>query len=335
MDGKFYMLNWQLWTGTKADWDESIQSLHNFTIYQSYAWGEHKSNLGWLTLRLVCYKALEVTAMAQIQVKKFPFSFAIIWIPGGPVGDVLLWNKDFQHAINSAVGARYIYCRINSMLENSESSGSKLISLGWMKSKFPMLSGRSLLYKPSENEDIRQKQCSGNWRHNLRRSFKRNLFTSVWEHPKPNEMMAVYTAMQDHKKLNPQISFQEIESLIKEFDNRCILIRCDNDKGDLLAFRGALILGQRAWDIFAAATPEGRKVYASHAAFWELIKQCALRKVQWYDMSGVDPLNNPGVYDFKKGTGAHDFNYLGEWEYARPSVFRYIAGRVIAWRYRL
>jgi lipid II:glycine glycyltransferase (peptidoglycan interpeptide bridge formation enzyme) len=62
------------------------------------------------------------------------------------------------------------------------------------------------------------------------------------------------------------------------------------------------------------------------------MKLCGERNVQWYDMSGVDPVNNKGVYDFKKGTGAQDLQYLGEWEYARPSIFGLIASRIIARR---
>jgi len=90
-----------------------------------------------------------------------------------------------------------------------------------------------------------------------------------------------------------------------------------------------LVLGEKGWDIFAATIPAGRSEYASHAVFWELTKQCAAHNITWYDMGGVDPVKSRGVYDFKKGTGARDLEYLGEWEYARPSLFAKIANKAI------
>jgi len=43
---------------------------------------------------------------------------------------------------------------------------------------------------------------------------------------------------------------------------------------------------------------------------------CHAAGVKRYDMMGIDPTYNPGVYHFKKGTGAECIDYLGEWEWA-------------------
>jgi lipid II:glycine glycyltransferase (peptidoglycan interpeptide bridge formation enzyme) len=147
-------------------------------------------------------------------------------------------------------------------------------------------------------------------------------------------MLDAYVAMQSYKQLGEQISRAELTSLLEVFDEDCIVVRCDNAGGRLIALRGALLFGNRAWDFFAAATPEGRKVYASHAAFWELMRQCANRGVCWYDMSGIDPINNKGVYDFKKGTGAREVAYLGEWDRATSRMLRTAANFLIGWRKR-
>lgn len=328
------MLNWQLWNGRADEWDGLLQEFPNFTVYQNHAWGEHRARFGWRPLRLVVRDGDKITAMAQILLRRYPFGIGVVWIPGGPMGDVDLWGNGLQDAIRVAAGVRFLYCRLNSMRPYSTIDELRLTSLGWRRSAYPINSGFSLVYQPALTEDVRLAQCSGHWRHNLRRSSKRGLHTYLWQEPDPDEIMKTYISMQDHKQLNAQTSCQEIESLLKAFTKQYLLIRCDDENGNLLALRGALIFGEKAWDIFATATPAGRKVYASHAAFWELMKQCAERQVQWYDMSGVDSVNNRGVYDFKKGTGAQDLQYLGEWEYAKPSVFGFLASRAIAWRGR-
>ncbi len=326
------MLNWRSWSGTADAWDGLLQQFADYTVYQSHAWGEHRSHFGWRPLRLILEDAGAVVAMAQILVRRYPLGIGVVWVPGGPLGSLDLCGPGLQQAISREADARFLYCRLNSMRPYSVDDAQKLNEQGWRPSASPINTGLSLLYQPALNDEVRLKQCSGNWRHNLRRSAKHGLRAYRWVNPSPDEVMAAYISMQDHKNLKAQTSRGEIESLITAFGEQCLLVRCDDEHDNLLALRGALLLGEKAWDIFAAATPAGRKVYASHAAFWELMKQCATRCVKFYDMSGVDPINNRGVYDFKKGTGAADLRYVGEWEYARPSMFGPLAGKIIAWR---
>jgi len=329
MDGEFHMLNWQLWEGTAEAWDQLLERFSDYSVYQSYAWGEHRARFNWRPLRLVLRKEDNISAMVQILIRNYPLNLGLVWIPGGPLGDIDFWDASLQRAIMVGAGVRFLYCRINSMRRHSAEEELKLTVRGWRKSAYPLNSGLSLAYKPMQNEDVRLKQSSSNWRHNFRRSAKRGLSVYLWKNPDPKEMMLAYISMQEYKQLKDQTNLEQIDSIVKAFKERCLLVRCDDENGNLLAFRGALVQGEKAWDIFAATTPVGRNMYASHAAFWELMKQCAVRNINWYDMSGVDPVKNRGVYDFKKGTGAQDLQYLGEWEYAKPSIFGILVSRVI------
>ena len=78
----------------------------------------------------------------------------------------------------------------------------------------------------------------------------------------------------------------------------------------------------RAWDMLAAATVEARKVYASYAALWEMLLEIQRRGARTIDLRGVEPEKNPGVYEFKKGTGATFVEYLGEWDWASNALLR-------------
>lgn len=323
------MLNWKIWQGDAAEWDHLLMQFPDYTVYQSYGWGEHRNHFGWVPYRLMATDNGQTMAVAQVLVRRFRFGIALAWVPGGPVGKIETWGKEFQQALKTAIGVRQLYCRVNPMREQDNQDVEKMKSVGWLKSPNPILSGRSVVYLPSVDEKMREGLASGNWRHNLRRSSKHGHVVQVWSSPNPDEMMAVYQAMQSHKKLSEQVSRPALISMLEGFGKQCIVVRCDDAQGRLLALRGALLLGNKAWDIFAAATPEARKVYASHAAFWELMKQCAARGVQWYDMSGVDPTRNKGVYDFKKGTGASEFVYLGEWDWATSSLLRRAANYLI------
>jgi hypothetical protein len=323
------VLSWTSWEGSAAEWDNLLLQFDEYTFHQSYEWGEHKSRTGWMPFRLTAIEDGRAVGMAQVLVRRFPAGVALAWIPGGPIGAADAWGKQFRDAVRRVARATFLYCRVSPMRERSGSDVECMIQTGWRRAISPLVSGKSLAYSLIEPESVREGQATRNWRHNLRRSAKQGHTVRVWPSPNPDEMLEVYQAMQSLKKLSEQISRPALVSILDGFGSNCVIVRCDDAGGRLLAFRGALIFGEKGWDIFAAATPEARKVYASHAAFWELMKQCAARGVLLYDMGGVDPVGNKGVYDFKKGTGGSDVSYLGEWDWASLPLLRRAADFLI------
>ncbi len=323
------MLVWTRWEGEAEQWDAIVLRMPDFTVFQSYAWGEHRARFGWSPLRLLAHDGAQIIAVAQVFIRRYPFGIGVAWIPGGPLGKESVWNSAFRQTVCKEAGIKFIYLRLNVMSIHNYEIVEAMINNGWSRTSRPLSSGLSLEYSPSLSEGQRMLQCSGNWRHNLRRSFKRSLHTSVWSTPDSYEMMKAYEVMQDLKNLAAQTSIEEIDSILSAFGKQCLIVRCDDESGELLALRGAIIMGPKAWDIFAVSSPAGRKVYASHASFWELMSQCAHRGVVCYDMGGADPISNRGVYDFKKGTGAIDTKQLGEWEFSNIGLLRHVANYLI------
>jgi len=171
---------------------------------------------------------------------------------------------------------------------------------------------------------------SSNWRHNLKRAGRRGLTVRPWPEADPDEILAVYRSMERHKQLREQFSREQLASLRASFGDQLVIWRCDDAEGRLVALRGCVVIGDRAWDMLAAATPEGRKVYASFAACWALFEECRTRGVRVYDLRGVEPDRGTGVYDFKRGTGAALVEYLGEWEWASNDLMRMGADWVVS-----
>lgn len=329
------MLSWQEWRGEAQDWDNLVVQHEDYSVYQSYAWGIHKSNLGWHVRRFI-YKADEkkIDAVSQILVKYFRFGIAVVWIPGGFLGDSVCYGPDFYKFLKKALGQNLLYIRVNSLSTYDFSKLKYFRELGWRKCQKSLTTGLSLIYAPGDSEDDRVSRASGNWRHNWKRSQKKAGPTYCWTDVSIEAMTKAYRVMEQNKNLPIQMHDLEITSILKTFGSNCILVRCDDESGNLLAFRGALLMGDKGWDFFAVATPEGRKVYASHAAFMELMNVCGARGVSRYDMSGIDPVNNKGVYDFKKGTGAEEIKYFGEWEVSNSKIFRVIASKLISRKIR-
>ena len=315
-----------------AHWDRRLLGFDDYSIYQTMAWGEHRRALGWTPYRWIAIEDGQPVAMAQGLLRRYTGSIGVVWLPGGPVGATHAWNRALQDTIRSTTQLRVVYCRFNSFRPRIDSDQRQLADLRWQAPRSRLGARASLHCDVSRAEDVRLAACSKNWRHNLKRSHKSGYAVALWERPDAAEMRAVYAEMEQHKNLAQQHSEQNLRALYAQAGHHLITISCRDAAGTLVAFRACAIFGTRAWDMLAATAVAGRRTYASYAAFWALTQECHRRGIRQYDLSGVDRDGNRGVYDFKVGTGATPVEYLGEWEWASPSLFALPANWLIGKR---
>lgn len=329
------MVTWTLLSRNEAaeSWDKNLLKFDDFTYSQTYSWGEYREKLGWQPYRWVAREANgEIVAMMQGFVRSYLGRMGLMWVPGGPVGNIQSWDSELKKSIVEATGLANLYVRICPSRPYKAEDALTLRAHGWKRSMSPLLSGLSMMYNPSLDEELRIASCTRNWRHNLRRSDKYGLSMHYWKHPDINVMADIYASMQDYKNLGQQFSRQELEILFSKMGEQIVLYRCDDATGEPVSLRGCVTAGGKAWDLFAATSVKGRKLYASYGLLWALMKHCHGSGINNYDMSGIDPIGNPGVTDFKKGTGAIPFEYLGEWDWATSKLFGTAVNWIIARR---
>jgi len=219
------------------------------------------------------------------------------------------------------------------MRKTDVASSNALTAQGWRQSSAIIGTKSSLVHPLDAEESIRRSRCSTNWKRNLKRSAQNEKSTYIWKSPDAKSISDAYAQMDEFKNIKGvslSRSIEDLQSVINTFGDSLILVRSDDQDGAPLAVRGALLFNETAWDFIAVTTPTGRKKYASHAVFWALAEQCFQLGIKQFDLGGIDPINNRGVYDFKKGTGTSQVDYLGEWETSSPPWFRGIASRLIS-----
>ncbi len=318
---------WKIFDGRASDWDSLLSE--NPSLQQYSFWGSNKNNDGWKTVRLIKNdQSGDVVVCVQVLIKK-KYNVAVAWVAGCP--SELIHNIDeyFYKILVKSSGCLFVYCRISVMDEEHGNELTLLKELNWGKPSFMINSGLSMLLDLNEGVDEIIKRMSNNWRHNLKRSKKYGLTFERWDKPKPQELYMIYQEMVVYKGIKEQYSYNQIESIINNLGSNLILYRCLDKNNDLLAFRGIGVYGDSCLDMFAAATTKGRKVYATYGLFGSIVQYCCKNKILHYDLGGIDPIANPGVYNFKKGTGARKVEYIGEWEWANVPCLRYVANKAI------
>jgi lipid II:glycine glycyltransferase (peptidoglycan interpeptide bridge formation enzyme) len=329
-------LAWTVWDGTASEWNRTIAHFEDVNVYQSAEWAKHKSTSGWSVVRLVCLAdGAPVITAAQCLYRSGPLSTVVVWVPGGPMGDLDKVTPNFVDLLKQHLNTNLIYIRIAVMRPFDDVTSRQLGSHKWHKSKTTIGTKSSLVHLLDAEESIRLTRCSTNWKRNLKRSTKIQRSPYIWHKPDSESLSSSYQEMNDYKQIEGvslNRSALDLQSAIDVFGDKLILVRIDDADGKALAIRGALCFEDTAWDYIAITTPAGRKIYASHAVFWALAESCFQLGMHRFDLGGIDPVNNRGVYDFKKGTGATQVDYEGEWDTARPLWFRRIASMLIAQR---
>jgi hypothetical protein len=328
--------NWRSWNDSDDQWDAIVLALPNFTVYQSSRWASHKTSSGWSISRFVHIdRSNTPTTAAQCLVRRTPFNTAVVWIPGGPIGDLQTVNRELALIIKKTLGVSFIYIRC-SVMEGSTPEGTKqLSSHGWRHCQKVIGARASLIHKLDTDQETRLTRCSSDFRRNLKRSAKIPSPPYAWRNPNPEEISVAYSLMDEFKRvegLSLARSVEELQSLITAFGDDLLLYRSDNADGSPLAIRGALRFGDVVWDFIALTTPAGRKTSASYAVFWMLAEKSYQLGITKFDLSGIDPDKNPGVYSFKKGTGSFQVDFQGEWEIASPKWLLPIASRLVSQR---
>ena len=321
---------WKVFDGKSSYWDSLLSS--NQSLQQYSFWGNKKFNDGWETLRLIKNtKSGGVVVCVQILIKK-KYNIAVAWVAGCPPELIPNIDDCFYKILIKSSGCLFVYCRISVMTEELGYESDLLKHLTWEKPSFTINSGLSMILDLNCGTEEVRKRFSKNWRHNLKRSNKYGLTFERWDNPNSHEMYMIYKEMEEYKGIKNQFTLRQIQSTIDNLGKNLILYRCTDENDVLIAFRGIGIYGNRILDLFAAATPNARKVYATYGLFWSIVKYYCDNEMQHYDLGGIDPDGNPGVYNFKKGTGAREVEYIGEWEWANFPFLRYVAN--IAIRYR-
>jgi len=318
---------WSKFKGSNYEWNDLIISNHG-SPYQLEEWSNYKKcSSRWDSIKIVAKNNSEIVYAANVLLKK-SILFTVCYIPSGGVGTLSPLDSDLYNFLIQELKVAFIYFRVSFQQEFSHTRKKTLVDNKWKCAKLKLGSDYTMIYDLSKNKEQRLLSASKNWRHNYKRSLKRDIDIHIATIDDKNKIIEMIRLLEKNKGLDVIFSDIEIQNILTKLKNILVLFYATNSKGLLLGMRGALISGKHAVDFIAATTNAGRKEYSSYALFWVLTTECKKRGVIDYDMGGVDKDINIGVYNFKKGTGSTLKRYLGGYEW-KGSVLPNIAINVL------
>ena len=130
----------------------------------------------------------------------------------------------------------------------------------------------------------------------------------------------MYADLAHRKGFQQAIDVDAIAEFIPD-DPRFIVLEI-RDGATPVAIRISHIAGTKLTDFFAATTKQGLELDAGYFAAWSLVKYGIEAGIQVLDCSGVDPYNNPGVFQFKRGLSDNVVQSDHPWIHSRSRLVR-------------
>ncbi len=107
----------------------------------------------------------------------------------------------------------------------------------------------------------------------------------------------------------------------RESDATSLELAIVEKDGESVAIHLGSYLGDTAVYLLGLTEETALKSKAANFLHWEVIKKAHQRGMRWYDLGGIDPEENPGVFKFKAGFCGDDVQAAGPMEFA-PGTLR-------------
>jgi hypothetical protein len=288
-------------------------NLYQTWSYGAVRWG--RKNLSHLVLR----RCGEAVGMAQLRIVRPVIGrFGMAYLRWGPLcerrGEPL--DSEVFRAMAVALEEEYVRRR-RLMLRILPNAFAGSRRAGLFASEFagfkrePLTSTnayRTFVIDLSPTLDDLRRNLDKKWRNRLNQSDKKNLKVVVGNGPDEyRTFRRLYCEMKKRKNFESTVDvdeFANIQNDLPESQRMRILI-CEDGTGPVAALVASAI-GDSAVYVLGATGNDALNTRGAYLLQWTLIKWLKENGFKWYDLGGIDPESNPGVYHFKKGLSGKD-----------------------------
>jgi len=315
---------------SQSNWMSLLSKFDDATIYQSWSygairWGE--KNLSHLILK----QDNECIAIAQCIIKKLPIIVTgIAYIPWGPIWQRIGKEKDpeiFQQILlalqNEYVYKRELLLRIAPNInDNSTDYFKTILKNEGFKFETSLAPRRTFIINLKQSLDELRKNIKRQWRQNLRHAEENNLEIIQGF---SDELFLIfynlYNQMINRKNFTSGIDIIEFKNIQSDLPDsyKMFIMICTYNKTPVAALVSSF-LGSTAIAMFAATNEKGLELKAAYLLQWNMIKWLKTNGANLYDLGGINPLKNPGGYQFKHGLSGElgkDVSHIGCFSYGK------------------
>jgi len=307
---------------TQAEWSQMLDLFDDANLYQTWSyggvrWGE--KNLSHLVLK----RGGEVLGMAQLRIiRPTRFKFGMAYLRWGPLFERRGMPLDPEVVISVAraleeeyIDKRKLFLRVlPNAFVGSPRAAVIQSAFGSFTPEPPVPDNTYrtfVLDLAPALEELRAK-LDAKWRNHLKRSEKNGLNVVAGSGSDEYRIFCqIYNQMRKRKTFETTVDVEEFGRIQEDLpeSQRMRILLCQ--AGDVpVAGLVTSAMGDSAIYLLGATNDEGLKSQGAYLLQWTMIQWLKERGIRWYDLGGIDPERNPGVYSFKRGFSGADLTQL-------------------------
>ena len=130
-----------------------------------------------------------------------------------------------------------------------------------------------------------------------------------------DQFLVLYREMMTRKRFETTVDVDEFRRLQQALpDHLKMRVFVCEQEGQVLNALVVSAAGDSAIYLLAATGEKGLKERGAYLLQWRAIQWLKERGCRWYDVGGINPDRNPGVYQFKTGLGGQEFQQAGGYQ---------------------
>jgi hypothetical protein len=300
---------------TEAEWNLLLPQFADASLYQTWAygavsWGER--NLSHLLLK----KGSQVVGMAQFRIVRVPLlSSGIAYLRWGPLcrrRDAAP-DSDLLPALLKAIADEYgrrrrLLVRIlpNVFREDPAAAAFETAcgEVGFQPGT-SVAPYRTIRVDLTPAPEVIRKRLDQKWRNQLNAAERNGL--TLHEGIGDDlfaEFTAIYRELLARKQFETTVDIDEFVCIQRALPEplKMKVLLCEKD-GKLLAGLVGAGVGDTGVYLLGATSSEGMKAKGSYLLQWRMMQWLRESGCRYYDLGGINPGRNPGVFHFKSGFG--------------------------------
>ncbi len=331
---------------SSESWSQMIEQFDDANIYQTSAYGEVRWGERNLS-RLVLRRNDEVVGAAQFRIiRPTPLKFGIAYLRWGPLWERRSLPLDLEVPVRMAraiedeyLKARKLCVRIlpNAFAGSARAAifQSAFMKFGCDTKESAEIYRTSLMDLSLPLEQLRSR-LDKKWRNQLSKSEKFGLTLIAGQGSAEYSIFReIYVEMLKRKAFETTVDIEEfgrIHETLQGAQRMQVLICLD--KGVPVAGLVVSAMGNSAIYLLGATSDAGLHSKGAYLLQWTLIGWLKERGIRWYDLGGIDPEGNPGVYHFKKGFSGEDICQISPFIASESVISMGIARAGLAMRHK-
>ncbi len=320
---------------TQSEWSEICRQFDDYSIYQTWGFGEiSAADTGSQLSRIVVRKGDVVIGAAQVRIKKLPLlKCGLAYVYFGPMGSRRHGSADEFADVLDCIRSEYaqrrgLKVRIvpNMWSQPGDESASGEMRITGYRANCAIPPYRTFLVDLTRGVEELRKNLAQKWRNGLNQAEKRGVTVEARvDDDAMQQFEDLYETMWSKKQFETGVtvsSFRRLQQLLPPEEK--LTMHLAYKGGMLAAGHVSSTLGNTCVYLLGASNDIGRDCKASYSLQWHAMVAAQQAGARWYDLGGIDPAKNPGVYHFKAGLGGVDTCFIGSYEARPKGVGRYL-----------